>query len=463
MRTASSPSAEASALAWARAEFSQACFPDLRLVKRLVIVSADFAQNVACSIPEACGGDWARIKGAYRFFDHPSVTPEAIMASHGAATRQRMLSQRLVLAVQDTTTLDFSRHPRTEGLGTVGPRDRNLGLLLHTTLALTEEGVALGIVAAQSWTRPLGSQGKAELREKLSVQEKESRKWLDSFAATVEMARTMPDTRVVSVADREGDLYDLFEAAAAQPNVAVLVRSKQARRLRESSELSWAATAAQPLAGTTLVTVPRQPGKPARSVVLEVRFAELWLRPPARKPQAAPVKVWAVEAKELGAQPGQAIHWRLVTTAPVQTLEEARQRLRWYEQRWQVEEFHRVLKSGCGAEKRQLETRQRLEKILRLDMIVAWRVMDLTRAARSASPEPAEAKFDAEEIQVIKKLLGQTSEQPLDLREAVRRVAQLGGFIGRKSDGEPGVITLWRGLKRLEQLTAGYNLATNCG
>src|SRR5687768_10705412 len=216
-----------SSRAWAKEEFSGACLGDQRLLKRLVTVSADFLENLNSSIPGACGGDWAKTKAAYRFFANEQVTAEKLLASHREKTVERAQERRVLLAVQDTSVLDFTTHSKTSGLGITGSTRHALGLFLHTTLVVTTDGAALGIVDAQTWTRPPESRGKAQLRERLPLGEKESSKWLNSFRVTAQWAKAFPEAQLVSVADREGDLYDLFLAATAEPRVGVLVRSKQ--------------------------------------------------------------------------------------------------------------------------------------------------------------------------------------------------------------------------------------------
>jgi hypothetical protein len=464
MHTASSSDVGRGSRSWSQGEFSSACLPDRRLVKRLMTMATDFLDNISSSIPEACGGHWSKTKGAYRLLDNDGVTPQNILSSHVTATATRMREHRVVLAVQDTTALNFSRHPQTEGLGLLGSHsDKTLGIFLHATMAISLQGVALGIIDGQTWTRPIESRGKAQRRAQTPLEQKESNKWLKSFAATVQLAKALPQTQIVSVADREGDLYDLFVAASTQPQVGVLVRSKQSRPLQGQQEFSWQSVATQNSAGTVEVQVPRKPGKAGRTAEMEIRYKEATLRPPVRKAEQRSIVVWLVEAREINSSEKKPLVWRLVTTVPVWTVEQAAERLRWYEMRWLMEEFHRVLKSGCGVEKRQLETVKRLEKVLMLDMIVAWKVLEMSRSAREEPASPAERQLEPQEVQMLKVLLKKKSDDPLQMREAVRKIAQLGGFLGRKHDGEPGVMTIWRGRKRLEQLAEGYALGMNCG
>jgi hypothetical protein len=427
-------------------------------------MAADFLDHVCSSIPEACNGLWSKTKGAYRFFDNESVTPSAILSGHKAAAAERAAGHRLILAVQDTTTLNFSSHPATQGLGLLGSHsDKTVGIFLHSTLALTPEGVALGIIDAQTWVRPPGSRGKAKNRAKTALEDKESAKWLKSFAAAVELGKAFPQTRVISVADREGDLYELFLKASAQPQVGALVRSKQSRRLENGQGFSWDKLAEAPAAGQFQLTVPRKAGRPERIAKMEIRHTEAVLRPPRLKPALGPIKVWLVEAREINSSDANPLLWRLVTTEPVENFEQALEKVEWYKKRWLIEEFHRVLKSGCKAEKRQLETAARAEKALILDMIVAWKVLEMSRAAREEPQAPAEKQLQADEVAVIKALSGKEQSEPLSLREAIRQIARLGGFLGRKGDGEPGVVTLWRGWKNLEQRVEGFRLGKLVG
>jgi hypothetical protein len=454
----------ATSCCWAETEFSRACLPDQRLIKRLVIVASDFLDNINSSIPFACGGDWAKTKATYRFFDNESVTPDRILSSHQVATIERMENHEVVLAIQDTTTLNYSHHPRTEGIGLLGSHsDKTLGVFLHTTMAVSVKGVALGIVDAQTWSRPVESRGKAKYRSTTPLEQKESYKWLKSFSATVELAKSLPRTQVISVADREGDIYELLIAASTQPNVGILVRAHRDRPLEGELELSWAKLAGQALAGTVNVIIPRTAGKAQRIAQMEIRFIEATLRAPQEKKKQGPVVVWMVEGREVTNREEKPLLWRLITTVPVLNFGQAAEKLRWYEMRWIIEEFHRVLKSGCAVESRQLETVERIKKVLMLDMVVAWKVLELTRMARQEPESPAGMRLGVNEVEVLKVVLKIKPQEVLQMRKAVRQIGKMGGFLGRKSDGEPGVITIWRGLKRLDQLVEGYLIAKNVG
>jgi hypothetical protein len=453
---------------WAAREFSGAVFPDKRLVKRLIKIAAHFAQNPSGSLPEA-SGSWKEAKAAYRFFDNQGVSVQAILKPHQEQTRQRAAAHATVLVVQDTTGLNFQDHPATPGLGLVGPgRHGALGIWLHSSLAFTPEGAALGVVAVDWWVRDPKDFGKAAQRHGRPIEEKESYRWLKSYQATVQWAQANPGTRFVNISDREGDLYELFALAAQHPETGVLVRARHEREDRSGASMTELMARVQP-AGTMEIEVARKPGQPARRAKMAVKYTSLSLRAPQRsRDSEKPVCLWIVEAQEILAAGStkKPLFWRLVTNVPVTDFASAVEKIQWYGQRWSIEEFHRILKSGCGVEDRQLETVERLSKIMVMDVLVAWRVLALTRTARRAESLPAAECFGEDELAVLKQLQlkkGKVVTAEVTVREAVRLVAQLGGFLARKGDGEPGSMTLWRGLECLSQLTLGYQLAKLCG
>lgn len=458
---------------WAQEEFTHAPLPDRRLVKRLILMATDFAQHPTAPIPQACGS-WGKTKAAYRFFDHDAVQPQAILEAHLQATVQRLQAHPVVLCAQDTTTLNYSTHPQSRGLGPIGNnRDKTLGLLLHTTLALTPTGQPLGLLEARSWARSTRTFGRsANARNRTPRDQKESQKWMDSLLACQSLAARCAHTTLVNLADREGDLYDLFEQAlapAAGPCVHLLVRAQHNRQVAHPQKYLWDYLASQRLSARLKVQVPRKAAQPARLATLTIRFARVTLRPPCLKETQAPLTLWAVEAHEArppqGASP---ICWRLLTTLPVETVEAAVEKVHWYAQRWPIEVLHKVLKSGCQIEQRQLETAARLQRVLMLDLIVAWRVLALCRAARETPEAPASEWLAAAEWRALWCYMNGRAQPPRcapTVRQAVRWIAQLGGFLGRGCDGEPGPIVVWRGLQQLRAITAAWKRFghENCG
>lgn len=449
---------------WVEKEFAAAQLGDQRLLKRLKQIATDFAGQPAASIPRACG-NWARTKGAYRFFDHPEVSAEKILAAHREATVERMKSAPLILAVQDTTSLNYSTHGQTEGLGPISNnRDKTVGLLVHTTLALNAQGLALGVLQTKLWARSAAAYGQNHQRNRKALAEKESQRWLESFAATVALAQRLPQSRVVNISDREGDIYEVFAAARAQDQVGLLVRAQHDRQLAASGQRLWGFVQGQPVQGTLTIQVPAKAGRASRRAELQIRYTAVEIQAPGLKAGRASLKLWAIEARELGLPKSKAICWRLLTNLAVESFQQAVEKLQWYALRWQIEVFHKVLKSGCGVERHQLKTRPRLEAVIALDIIVAWRVMELSRASRNAPTQKALELLSEEECWLLRRYFNKTGDPTaLSMREAVRQIAQLGGFLARKNDGEPGPFTLWRGMQRLRDMLAAYELLQNVG
>jgi hypothetical protein len=376
-----------------------------------------------------------------------------------------MQAHPIVLCAQDTTTLNYSTHPQTQGLGPISNnRNKTIGLFLHATLALTPAGQPLGLLHARHWARSARTFGRSShARNRTPRTRKESQKWLDSFSACQNLAAHCPHTTLVNVADREGDLYDLF-AAALTPTaglpVHLLVRAQHNRQVAHPQKYLWDYLAAQRASARLQVRVPRKDGQPGRLATLTIRFAEVTLRPPCLKADQAPLTLWAVEARELRPPKGaKAIGWRLLTTLPIRSVEAAVEKVRWYTQRWQIEVLHKVLKSGCKVEQRQLETAARLQRVVSVDLIVAWRVLALCKAGRETPEGLASDWLNAQEWRALWCYMNEQVKPPRtspSLRQAVRWIAKLGGFLGRRHDGEPGPIVLWRGLQQLRAITAAW-------
>jgi hypothetical protein len=448
---------------WVIDEFAQAALPDQRLHRRLELLVTAFAQKPSAPIPEACP-DWAEAKATYRFLANERIVSGSLRQAHHQATLQRVKEQRVVLAIQDTTALNYSTHPKTKGLGPLGSHSpKVIGLLLHSTLAVTPAGQPLGFI--HNAVRARRGQGLAASRHKRKLTEKESFKWVESLQACQALAPQCPDTLLVNVADREGDLYDLFAEAlnAASPaQVHLLVRARHNRPLVDTEHTLWQEVDRQPVAATLAVLVGRRGDQPSRVARLNVRFCPVQLQVPARQ-AGQPIQLWAVAAEESTPVPkgGTRILWRLLTTLPVTGATAAVEKVQWYAQRWQIEVLHKVLKSGCQIEQRQLETAQRLERVLSVDLVVAWRVLALCKAARQIPDDPVSHWLPQAQWQALCCYAQQRTTPPKTapgVRQAVRWLAQMGGFLGRKSDGEPGPQTLWRGLRQLEAITDVWQL-----
>ena len=424
-------------------------------------IASDFARQPTASIPQA-SQNWAATKGAYRFFDNDAVTMEKILENHRLATIDRIGQEPLVFIIQDTTDLNYSAHPETEGLGPIANNaQKTKGLFVHGSLATTPQGVPLGIIDAQIYARDPKEFGDSKKRNSEPIEEKESFRWLKSFKVVQQLALLAPETRLVSIADREADIYELLAMAAEHDNKAgLLVRSQHNREVEHEEKRLWKRLHGQPVAATLAVKLPPGPGKRARTAILSIRFAAVTLKAPLLKEGKPSIETWAVEALEQNPPSGvEPVCWRLLTNVPVFTARDALERVGWYKQRWLIEVFHRVLKSGCKIEERQLETAERLRTCAALDLVVAWRILFLTTQCRYTPNAPASAYFAEHEWKALYCYIHRTNQPPAkapELRQTVRWIAQLGGFLGRKGDGNPGPTTLWRGLQRLEDIAAAY-------
>jgi len=449
---------------WAQEELGQAQLGDERLRKRLFILARDFYARPQSNVPQSCGGHRAKTKAAYRFFDHPNVNMDRVLQSHYQATTQRVAKEAVVLAPQDTTYLNYNTHPATENLGPIGSTAEGLiGLVVHDTMAFNLEGTPLGLLDVQCWARDPKQFGKKHKRRQLAFEEKESVKWLRSLEAVARVQSQCPQTQIVSVGDREADIYELFVWAtqrAGRPHL--LVRAEHNRHLEQEHGYLWEQLAAEPVAGIKPVRLPRRSNRPARVAELEVRFAPVELRAPQTRAKLPNVRLWAVWAREANAPAGiEPVQWMLLTSLPVENFEQACEKLDWYTRRWGIEVFHRTLKSGCQIEIRQLGSADRIEACLAIDLVVAWRIFHLTKLGRETPEVPCTVYFEQIEWQALVGFIRKDPippSQPPTLREAIRMVASLGGFLGRKGDGEPGTQTIWLGLQRLDDIVEAWKV-----
>jgi hypothetical protein len=443
---------------WAEREFGGADLHDPRRTERLVQLAAALGEHPCGSLPEALP-ERAELVGAYRFFANDCIDPTAILPSHVRATYQRLAAVPLVLAAQDTTLLDYTAHPATEGLGRLG-NSKTQGLVVHTTLAFTLERVPLGLLAQEVWARAPGTAPAADHKTR-PIADKESQKWLTSLNAVAAAKRACPATQFVSVGDREADVYDLF-VAPRPAGVDLLVRAAWDRCVDHPEGYLWATVQAAPVAATVLVSLPRHGAQPARTATLTLRFRPVTLRPPRHRTKEglAAVTLWAVLAIEPNPPPGaKALEWLLLTTVPVETVERAEERLAWYGCRWGIEVWHLVLKSGCRLEAKQLAEADRLRRCLAVLSVVAWRILYATMLARDLPDAPASLLLDRDEWEALCCAIQRVPTPPAEppsLRQAVRWLAQLGGFQARAADGEPGVTVLWRGFQHLADLRMMY-------
>jgi hypothetical protein len=403
-------------------------------------------------------------KGGYRFLNNKKVTHAGITAVERQATQQRIaeVEEPMILAVQDTTEFNFAGRPALSGLGVLSD-NRTPGFMAHTTLAVSVEGVPLGVLDQQVWSRSKAVEKAAVDHQTLPITEKESFKWLQGLNGALPAPKS-----VVTVCDREGDVYELFQYAH-DVEEHFIVRATQDRNLKGASTLKKQ-LAQTPISQIYTLLVRRQENRPAREATVALRMMRVTLKSPKNRTKALqviplePLTVQVVEVVEINppADGTKPVHWVLLTTLAVDNLEDARRIVRFYSYRWLIERFHYVLKSGgCHFEDSQLRSVDALQRLLGICSRVAWRLLWLTYQARKTPDVVCTVALSTVEWQALLAFTTKSPtppEQPPSLREAVRAIAKLGGFIGRKSDGEPGVKVLWRGWLRLQDIVETWTL-----
>ncbi len=438
---------------WASQELSTVALGDPRRARRLVQLVEALSSQPSVSVPRACG-TWASTKAAYRFWDNDHVSSDMIRSAHTEAAIGRIEREDLILIAQDTTELNFKH--QAKGLGRL--RKWTKGMLAHTALAISCEGVPLGVIAQQIWTR---TDNPKKHRRKRATSEKESQRWLTTELNT--LAVLPENVQVVTIADREADIYALF-AQPRRVGADLLIRATHNRRVAHPATYLWQALEQAPVMDKKVLKVGRTPSREPRSAKLTLRFLEIALHAPHRSSSEA-VVVRAILVEEVEAPPeAKPLKWLLLSTLEVNDVATAWQLVRWYCMRWLVERYHYVLKSGCRIESLQLGSAAQLERALATYSIVAWRLLWLTYEARRHPNKPCHTVLETDQWQA---LTTNHYGDPLaitvtpTLAEAILWIAQLGGFMARKNDGPPGVKVLWQGMQRLNDITQTWRMIHN--
>ncbi len=445
---------------WSVKETQRSEFGDRRLTNRLGLIVQTLTEHPNSSVPEAFG-KWSQTKATYNFWSSEKVTPENIIYSHARSTHDRIKEHETVLVLSDTTSIDYSHHPDTEGLGYLETSKRR-GIMMHSGLASTISGVPLGLLHQKQWIRPLEEYGKRHKRRKVSIFEKESRKWIDTMESVINQVPS--SVQAIVVADRESDVYDVF-AYPRSENVDFLIRATHNRRVAESEGLLIPAIEKSSVKGSMTITVRKSNSHKKRQATLEIKYQKLELLPPRNRKKTAsdkPVSVTVILAEEKNPPKGiKAIRWLLITTLPVESIEQAKDCIKLYSRRWLIERFHFTLKSGCRIERLQLEKAQRLKNAIATYSIVAWRLLWLMHESRENPDDPCDIVFETDEWHALYVYVNKTHKLPKQqptISQVVLWIAKLGGFLGRKKDGNPGIKTLWRGIRRLDDITKTYSI-----
>jgi hypothetical protein len=448
---------------WAVQEMLTANLGDGRLNRRVGILLRRLAERPEGSIPSAFQS-WGETQAAYRFFSNEKATAERVLEPHRDATLERAKQFPVVLCVQDTTELDYTSKPQVQGLGPL-TYEYSLGLYIHPTLAITPERLCLGALDLWTWVRDPEDHGGKDRQHRLkrSLEEKESFRWVEGYRRVEDLQTTLPQTRLVYIADRDSDLFELFTAGQTS-EASWLIRANQDRKLQDGRHL-WEAVREAEVLGTLEFDLPPTSERPKRHVVQTLRAARLKLRPPYRRDKKLPAaEVTAILAREEKPAKGtEPIEWLLLTNLAVGTAEEAQEKVQWYVCRWQIEVYFRVLKSGCKVEQLQLQERDRLEVALALYMIVAWRVLYLMMMGRNVPELSCETTFAREEWRALYIVMERKKppRRPPPLGEILVMVARLGGYLARKGDGPPGPKAIWIGLQRVRDFVLALEAREN--
>lgn len=440
---------------WIAVEFETLDLNDKRLEARAHQIVGDFSARPTGSIPEF-SESWAATKAAYNFFSNESVSGAAILAAQRQATLVRMKAYPLVLGLHDTTEVNLSHFPATEGTGPLGS-GKSQGFLTHSTFVVTPEGLPLGLLAQEHWVRQEETRGQSEQRRERPIEEKESYKWLK--ALTESSVDLPPETQVLMVSDRESDVLE-YCLHPRPRQVELLIRATQNRVVEGSEWLLWQTVHRAPLSGCVTIAVEAKNEQPARTAECQVRYQRVTVRPPKNRPAHLPklksVTLWAIVLEEGATPTGVApLRWSLLTTMPVPSFDEACRLITFYTLRWIIERFHFVLKSGCRIEERRFDTVAASQRFLALANLVAWRLLFLTYLGRLAPALPCTVALQEAEWKALFCFIHKSPfppPTPPSLHQAIRWIAQLGGFLARNSDAHPGVKVLWRGWQRLSDL-----------
>lgn len=405
---------------WAEREFGGAPLGDKRLSKRLVEIGLNKAEHPGNSYGSAAQGDWSKVKAYYRFIEQPdkgAVTPSNILLPHREQTLRRMKAERTVLCIQDGSDLNYSSLTDCTGLGKIGTNQTgatSAGLHLHSTLALTEDGLPLGVLRSQCTAANSDEEQKTNKPIATPIEEKKTFAWIEGMRDCMAIKAQMPHTRLINVMDREADFFELFdEQRRTCSGVELLVRAKHDRVTTGDKKL-FETIRCSSVKSQIEIAVPRQSARvkkskqkarenrPARMAKVSLRYRQVEIKPAYPHQEKEPIILWVVHIREQKPpQNAQRLEWFLLTTLAIDRPEDALDCVNWYKLRWRIEDWHRVLKSGCGVEKLLHKTAERLQRAIAINAVIAWRIMLMTLLGRETPLLPTEIMFSDLEIKVL--------------------------------------------------------------
>ena len=430
-----------------------------RFIQTMITLSKKPAESIA-----AASKDKAEAKAIYRLLQNNKLNEEVILSSHKKQTIKNIKEngERIILSIQDTSDISYTNLKATKGLGDYGSDGKSKGLIVHSTIAVTPNGIIQGILDQKIWARDPEERGKRKTRHIRPIEEKESFKWLESMERS---NKDIPsDIKVINICDREADLFEFFYKAINE-NKLFLVRATHNRILSAEGKM-FDKVNSEKAAGELIVEIPRDTrcNVKKRETTLEVKFTKVVMPIPQKRRKHLgskdSIEVVLILVKEKNVQNGiNPIEWYLITNVETSSFDQAMEKVRWYIQRWKIERFHYILKSGCEIEELQQENAIQLRKLILMYSIIAAHILCLTYLARENPESSCEIMFQEEEWKVLYRIANKTSDSPTKaptIKEAVSYIAKLGGFLGRKGDGDPGVKVIWRGLRELNIVLRYY-------
>jgi len=453
-------------------------FCDPRLGRRFRRLVGQLATSLGQTIPLACQ-DWTNTKAAYRFLSNGRVNEAAILAGHFQATRERFAAtDGPILILHDTTEFSYTRESK-KAIGILykscGRKDKDgrprlhtvCGILMHSSLVVTTDGLPLGLAAIKFWTRRK-FKGTNALKRKVNptrvpIEAKETVRWLEN----VKQSTSLLDepSRCIHIGDRESDIYELF-CVAQESGTKFLVRTCVGRVAGDGRHTIAAIMRRAKVKAIHTVEVRHGKGVVSQATV-RVKYQRLRVYPPVGKQKEyPPLMLTVIYAKEVSTPQGrEKIDWKLITNLPVRSRKDAVEKLTWYAIRWRIETFHKILKSGCRAEASRLRTAQRIVNLIAVFCILSWRIFWMTMMNRVAPTASPQAALTEVETQLLDTLLPEKPKRrKATLSNYLIKIAQLGGYLNRADDSPPGNMVMWRGLSRLTDIELGFLMGVEiCG
>ncbi len=464
---------------WAEHEFGGASLGDNRLNKRLVSVAAAKAENPGSAFSGTVKGSWPETKAYYRMIDKPedsAVNLTNIIAPHRKRTIRRMMDQKTVLCIQDGSELNYTNLDQCKDLGFLKSNQtgaKTMGLNLHSTLAVNTNGLPLGVLKSQAIAPKPKDPNDKRKPSSIPIEEKKSFLWIEHHRDLVEIAKKIPKTKLVNVCDREADFFEMFDEQRKNPSVDLLIRARHDRNIKEAPFKLFESVRQNQEFSRISVSIPSQSARPKKSkqkkknarpgrqAELVIRKRHIRLPSPKYNSDTSPIDIWLIHALEETPPLGtKAVEWFLLTTMDIISKEDAEKCLRWYTFRWRIEDWHRVLKSGCRIDDLKHKTAERLRRAIGINLVIAWRIMLMTLLGREVPELSAEILFSDIEIKTLRAYAKKKRlKPPKTLGEAVILVAKIGGYLNRKNDLPPGHQILWIGYAKLQSMSAGFALS----